>query len=214
MDKYNLVFDLIDNPGKYSAEELESILSDNETQEIYNVLCKANMAIEADKEIDVEVEWKRFSDEHHVCRRGRFAWFGSRVASISVIICTSIVAIAAGIAVSVALIAPGEKTDADSINRETVTSSIIGQTDKNALQTDSTELDLAPVVFENESLETIMKMVASYYDVDIKFNNKEAASLHLYYKLNPALPLDEVVSQLNTFEQINITINGDVLSVD
>lgn len=46
------------------------------------------------------------------------------------------------------------------------------------------------------------------------FDNKEAATLHLYYRLDPSLSIDEVISQLNTFEQINIKRQGDTLTID
>ena len=69
-------------------------------------------------------------------------------------------------------------------------------------------------MFENEPLDKIMKKIAEAYGVEVKFNSSETASLHLYYKLDPSLPLDEVVEQLNTFEQINIRQDGDILNID
>lgn len=70
-------------------------------------------------------------------------------------------------------------------------------------------------MFEDEPLEKIMKEVADAYGVEeIRFNNLEAAALHLYYKFDPSLPLNEVVEQLNTFEQINIKQNGNILTID
>ena len=71
-----------------------------------------------------------------------------------------------------------------------------------------------PVMFEDGSLEEIMKAISTTYGVQFTFNNVEAAALHLYYRLDPSLPLDEVISQLNTFEQINIRLNGDTLTID
>ena len=49
--------------------------------------------------------------------------------------------------------------------------------------------------------------------IDKKFYNKDAASLHLYYKFDPSLQLNEVVEQLNTFEQINIKKNDNTLTI-
>ena len=59
-----------------------------------------------------------------------------------------------------------------------------------------------------------MKAISATYGVDVTFNSKEAAALHLYYRLDPSLPLDEVISQLNTFEQLNIRRHGDTLTLD
>ncbi len=45
-----------------------------------------------------------FSRKHAVNSRRYLLWFGSRAASIAALVCTSIVAVAAGIAVTVAVI--------------------------------------------------------------------------------------------------------------
>ena len=69
-------------------------------------------------------------------------------------------------------------------------------------------------MFEDEPLETIMKEVAATYEVEVMLNNKETASLHLYYRLDPSQPINEVVEQLNTFERINIRQDGNTLIID
>ena len=69
-------------------------------------------------------------------------------------------------------------------------------------------------MFEDESLESIMKEITGAYGIEVRFTNKEVASLHLYYKLDPSLPLNEVIEQLNTFEQIDIRQNGNILTID
>ena len=70
------------------------------------------------------------------------------------------------------------------------------------------------VMFEDEAFESIMHHIAVIYGVDVKFNNGDAGALHLYYRLDPTLSLDEVVAQLNTFEQINISCDGNTLIID
>lgn len=52
------------------------------------------------------------------------------------------------------------------------------------------------------------------YQIEIKFNNKNAATLRLYYNLDTSLTLSDVLEQLNTLEQIRINRNGDILSID
>lgn len=48
----------------------------------------------------------------------------------------------------------------------------------------------------------------------VSYRTSEAAGLHLYYKLDPTLPLSEIVEQLNTFEQLNIRLDGETIIVD
>jgi len=79
---------------------------------------------------------------------------------------------------------------------------------------DTLKVNPTPVMFENEPLENIMKEVAAAYGIEVKFNNRQAAMLHLYYKFDPTLSLNEIVEQLNTFEQIDIRRSGDILIID
>lgn len=212
MDRYELVLEIIEHPEKYSADRLSEILSDPETKEIYNLLCKTDSAIEADKEIDVNAEWNNFADMYAVRPRRSFSWFGSRAASIAAIVGTSIVAVAAGIAVTVSVIDRQPEPIADEATVAPAAVSLT--TDTISVRDNTAKVNLSPVMFENEPLDKIMKKIAEAYGVEVKFNNSETASLHLYYKLDPSLPLDEVVKQLNTFEQINIRQDGDILNID
>ena len=212
MDKYELVLDIVEHPEKYTSEQLAEIMSEPETREIYNLLCKTDSAIEANEEVDVDAEWENFSEKHafRPCR-SKF-WFGSRAASIAAIICTSIVAVAAGIAVTVVVI--DHKPEPVAENVVVDPSAIAVSTDTLTTKNDTVMVNLTPIVFENEPLEKIMKEVAVVYGVAVKFCNADAASLHLYYKFDPSLPLNEVVEQLNTFEQIDIKQSGNTLTID
>ena len=105
MDKYDLVLDIVEHPEKYTSEQLAEIMSDPDTKEVYNMLCKVDSAIEAEKDINVDAEWENFS-EKHTAHSPTQILFGSasRAASIAGIICTSIVAVLAGIAFTVTVI--------------------------------------------------------------------------------------------------------------
>ncbi len=214
MDKYALVLDIVEHPEKYSSDELSEILTDPEVREIYILLCQTDSAIKTNNDIDVEKEWKRYSVVRKLTPRRNFFRFGSRAASIAIIIGSSL-AVVAGIAVTINVI--NATADRES-NIETVAS--IKTTD-GSLSNDTIRIvesqpeeDLTPVLFEDISLETIMDRIAGIYHVEVKFKNDETAKLHLYYKLDPSLPIDEIVSQLNTFEQINIRLNGNTLIID
>lgn len=212
MDKYNLVLDFVEHPEKYTSEQLAEIMSDSETRAIYNLLCKADSAIEAEKEIDVDSEWKNFSEKHPAHSRSIFFWFGSRAASIAAIVGTSIVAVAAGIAVTVAVIDRKPESTAENL---TVAPSVAAvSADTVTAKSDTVKVSRTPIMFEDEPLEKIMREVADAYGVEVKFNNPDAASLHLFYKFDPSLALNEVLEQLNTFEQINIKRNGNILTID
>lgn len=213
MDKYNLVLDIVEHPEKYTSGQLAEIMSDPETREIYNLLCKADSALEAEKDINVDAEWENFSEKHSVHSRRKFFWPGSRAASIAAIVCTSIVAVAAGIAFTVAVIERKPEPIAEKLAYAPSVATV--SADTLTVKSDTVKVSLTPVMFEDEPLEKIMKEVADAYGVEeVRFNNSEAATLHLYYRFDPSLPLNEVVDQLNTFEQINIKQNGNILTID
>lgn len=209
MDKYNLVLDIIEHPGDYTTGQLQDILSDPEAKEIYTLLCKAGDAVRTVEEPDVDAEWDAFSQSHS---RRHYLWRGSRAATVAAIVGTSLVAVAAGIAFTVALTV--HKPD-PVVGEVTATSSDMSvAADSLPAREDTLKVNPAPVMFENEPLEKIMKSVASFYGVEVKFNNRSASTLHLYYKLDPSLSLNEIVEQLNTFEQIDIRRSGNLLTID
>lgn len=121
-------------------------------------------------------------------------------------------AVAAGIAVTIKVLDREAHPAASEVAETPKASSATADTIK--LPTDTVKSVLTPVMFEDVPLETIMEKVTAVYDVKVKFNTPEVASLHLYYRLDPTLSLDEVVSQLNTFQQINIRQNGNILNID
>lgn len=213
-DKYEIVLDIVEHPDRYTAEQIRDIMSNPETRDIYNLLCKVGSAVKAGKEPDVDAEWERFAQKHDVRPRRRYlTWFGSRAASIAAIAATSIVAVAAGIALTVAVTEHKSEPVNDSPAKtasaaRTIAPAVTG------VPADSITVSENSVMFEDESLEAIMNEVAAVYGVEVIFDNKEASGLRLYYKLNSSLPLDEVVSQLNTFEQINITLKDNMLTIE
>lgn len=214
MDKYDLVLDIIAHPENYTSEELNEIMADEETREIYNLLCKTDAAVKANREINVDAEWGTFSNMHKIRRKRPYKWMENRAATIAVVVCSSIVAVAAGIAVTVSVIENKPKQEPVIVMAEVDQYAVASQDTIIEEHGDSVIVTETPVIFEKEPLETILQYVGKAYGVEVKFNNKEVSALHLYYKFDPALSLDEVISQLNTFEQINISRNGNTLTVD
>lgn len=212
MEKYDLMLDIIEHSEKYSSEQLAEIMSEPETREIYNLLCKTESAIKDSEEPDVINEWEKFSDSRLIRSRRVFSWFGSRVASIAAIVGTSLAAVAAGIVVTVSVI--DHKSEHIDETVAVSSSDVADSTDTVTTKSETVNVSLAPVMFEDEPLERIMREIAEVYGVEVLFNDMETASLHLYYKFDPSLTLNEVIEQLNTFEQINIRRNGNTLTID
>lgn len=216
MDKYDLVLDLIEHPTEYSPERIAEILSDPEAREIYNLLCMADSTLAStDAEVDVDAEWQKFS-QCHKKPKFQFLWSGSRAASIAAIAFTSLAAVAVGITVAVKTSEPKpqpiEVTAESSVERPVTISDTIGK--DSTVVTEVVAVLNTPIVFEDTSLEEILNRVAEVHGATVEYKRPETAQLHLYYKFDPTISLNETVEQLNTFEQINIRISGKKITVD
>lgn len=167
VNKYDLVLDIVEHPEKYPADRLREILSDSETREIYNLLCMADSAVEAEKETDVDAEWERFAQRQSIAPRRRFSGLlGSRAAGIAAIIFTSVVAVAAGIAVTVAVGKHRGESAADKTETREV-AAVTAAGDSLIQASDSLRAMSAPILFEDKSLEEIMEEVSRIYGVKV-----------------------------------------------
>ena len=73
-----------------------------------------------------------------------------------------------------------------------------------------------PVVktYEDTPLSAIVADIARAYSKLQAYRTQKAASLRLYFRLDTRRGLEKNIEELNTFENINIEINGDTLVVD
>ncbi len=70
------------------------------------------------------------------------------------------------------------------------------------------------IVFDEETLATIMDHIAVYYGYQVIFNNNDARSLRLYFRWNQALPVEDIIESLGNFEQITLSIKGRTITID
>ena len=71
----------------------------------------------------------------------------------------------------------------------------------------------SPVLFENASFGEIVETIAKTYGVKARFEAEAKKQLHLFYKFDPNNTLQNIVDQLNSFEQIDMTLEGSELVV-
>lgn len=67
--------------------------------------------------------------------------------------------------------------------------------------------------FENVAFEQMISEIASYYDLQVKFENNEDKTLRLYYEWNSHSSIENIVKELNQFENINIELQQNELIV-
>lgn len=216
-DNIDRLLDALEHPENYSDAEVEQLLTDPEVREVYDMLHKAADASAPVPEIDLDDEWRRFEAKYPRRRPLIFRWLSfvaSRNAAAAVLALVGTLAVvAATIGVTHYFIADKELAQTEQIEPQK-------QTDianANVAPTDTIPSETTPlpetIVFKGENLERILADIAEYYGATVKFNQDAAKSLQLYFEWDQALPLKEVVDQLNNFEQINITLTDKVLTV-
>lgn len=223
MENYDIILDLVEHPEKFSPENVHEILSNPEMKDLYNTLCRTSSALNANYHISdeqIDMEWQRLHSEYTKKQKQyniksfiRRFLPSSRVASFTVILLTSLAALAFGIAVTVSVVEKKSKPKHDEISSE---HSVMTTLDNDSIPVSPKYLkdEIGPVIFEDVPLEDILKAISENYGVDVKFISQETAVIHLFYKFDSEQPIDEILEQLNTFDRIDIRKEGNTLIVE
>ena len=78
---------------------------------------------------------------------------------------------------------------------------------------DEKRADMRIVTFEDAELQQIIDSLSAYYSVKPVFHQQQARHLRLYYEWNQQSSISEVVSEINHFDHINITLQGDSIII-
>ena len=68
-------------------------------------------------------------------------------------------------------------------------------------------------IFEDTSLDEIVNELGAYYKKEVDIQNTQAHELRIFYKWNRKDNLEEIVSDLNHFDHVNLAIEDDKLIV-
>lgn len=216
-DNIDRLLDALEHPENYSDAEVEQILTDPEAREVYDMLRKTADASAPVSEINLDEEWRRFEAKQPKSRPVILRWLSfmasRNAAAVTIALVGSLAVVAATIGVTHYFNANKEMAQTEQAEQQKQTAiadSKVAPTD--TIPTETTPLP-ETIVFKGENLGKILADMAGYYGVTIKFNQDAAKSLLLYFEWDQSLPLNEVVEQLNNFEQINITLTDKVLTV-
>ena len=210
MEKTDLLFRMMDDPGQYTDEQWREILADSECASLYEMMCKTHSALDA-KQVDeeftaetVDQEWERFAAAHKVSAVKPFDW--RKIAAAIVVL--AVFGIAAAAIYSHFVHTPQTDTIENTIPNV------------NPQVNDSTEgaIDAVadkqqPHLYDDVPLEQIINDLAAHYNVQPKWRGEEVRSLRLYYKWEPDFTLDEVIEMLNNFEAFSVKLDGNQLVI-
>lgn len=224
MDKFEKILDIIDHQEKYSDEEIREILQDEECRKLYQTMMEVDSALENPSPIiNVDEEWEKFSQEHQLQEEATQN-AAQEAASHPI---TSWRKLAASIAGFVLISGIAFAAIHTYIKRSQEPSQVTADTHPEVINSDSAKQVAAkdslthpkpekPAIhktFENVAFEQMISEIASYYDLQVKFENNEDKTLRLYYEWNSHSSIENIVKELNQFENVNIELQQNELIV-
>lgn len=224
MDKFEKILDIIDHQEKYSDEEIREILQDEECRKLYQTMMEVDSALENPSPIiNVDEEWEKFSQEHQLQEEATQN-AAQEAASHPI---TSWRKLAASIAGFVLISGIAFAAIHTYIKRSQEPTQITADTHPEVIKLDSAKQVAAtdslthpkpekPAIhktFENVAFEQMISEIASYYDLQVKFENNEDKTLRLYYEWNSHSSIENIVKELNQFENVNIELQQNELIV-
>ena len=215
MDKFEKILDIIDHQEKYSDEEIREILQDEECRKLYQTMVEVDSALENPSPIiNVDEEWEKFSQEHQLQEKATHPITSWRklAASIASFVLISGIAFAA---IHTYIKRCQETTQVTAgTHPEVIKSNSVKQVaGKDSLTHPKPEKPVIHKTFENVAFEQMLSEIASYYDLQVKFENNEDKTLRLYYEWNSHSSIENIVKELNQFENVNIELQQNELIV-
>lgn len=208
-EKRLMLFDMQEHPDKYTDEQIEHLLADEEVKEFLRDLAMARMAGKkaTPKKVDVDKAWKEFSNGSY---RNRM----KIAASIVGIIFLSGVALAAVQNGWLNFSTLDKVVDNKAMAEQIVPSNTLANDSLKAMTVEPTDsLDMKPVVFDNAELGTILMQMADFYHVKVEYMNANTQHVRLFFNWNKTKTLEQNMELLNAFDRIQIEYVEGILIV-
>ena len=208
-EKRLMLFDMQEHPDKYTDEQIEHLLADEEVKEFLRDLAMARMAGKkaTPKKVDVDKAWKEFSNGSY---RNRM----KIAASIVGIIFLSGVALAAVQNGWLNFSTSDKVVDNKVMAEQIVPSNTLANDSIKAMTVEPTDsLDMKPVVFDNAELGTILMQMADFYHVKVEYMNANTQHVRLFFNWNKTKTLEQNLELLNAFDRIQIEYADGTLIV-
>lgn len=223
-EKLMMLFDIQEHPERYTDEQIENLLADEEANALYQAQAMARMAGKKAKpeKVDVDEAWKNFSEGHQVENEKGAKTSSSRrkmktAASIIGVVFLSGVAWATAIHQGwVKGFSSSEESSHRNKVEQTSASTLLSADSVKAtamdMKKDST--DLKPMVFDNAELKDVLTLFASFYQVKVEYQNEEAQHVRLFFNWDKLRSLQQNIEILNAFDRINISYENGCLKVE
>lgn len=198
------------HPEHYSDKEIDEMLDDaKDVSDLKRALADEDARKEM---IDVEDAWSRFESRQHPARR-----YAPMKIAASVIGILFACAFAYAASVKLGIVSnPFQKEVAVKAKTTAVATAKKDSAQDTLTRTMPKKADETPKVinFDDEELEAILSQMAAFYHVKVSYVHDVVRHIRLHFKWNQANSLDDVITLLNSFQQIDIVRKGDTIIVN
>ena len=222
-EKRLMLFDMQEHPDKYTDEQIEHLLADEEVKEFLRDLAMARMAGKkaTPKKVDVDKAWKEFAETHNkdllTDKKEANSTYRNRMkiaASIVGIIFLSGVALAAVQNGWFKFSTSDKVVEEKAATEQTANSKQLANDSLKAMTVEPTDsLNMKPVVFDNAELGTVLMQMADFYNVKVEYMNANTQHVRLFFNWNKTKTLEQNMELLNAFDRIQIEYVEGILIV-
>jgi len=203
------LLEMLDNPEAYTEQEIQDIINrDEDTRETYRMMVEAKRSSRlrlADQPVDVDAAWQKFNEIHQSKSHG-FGWIKIAASFVGVLLVSGI----AFAAIQIVRYAQQHTLKTEEVIN---TPNPANVTPTDTLTTDTIAAP-QPIIYDNIPLEKMLPEIAAHYDAKVTFVNDEARQLRFRFVWNPQKGIDQVVSDLNQFERLNVTLKDNQITVE
>ena len=193
MNKIEHLIAMMEKPDHYSQKEWRQVLSDKDCREYYRLMCDTSAALHDHRPDETETEWRQLA----AVFVGLMLISGLAFAAITMVKHHQQ-------APKRELAVAPTKAKATAKTTTAVRDTIKSQPqESNGMKQ-----------FINTPVANIVNEIASYYGLKAEIRNTQAASIRLYFNWNRQCSAAQVVSQLNQFDNIHITLDGSSLVLE
>ena len=185
------------------------MLDDKDIKEFFHnmTIIKRAMKKQNPLNIDVNTAWQQFATKHKI---RKYNWIKIAISIIGIILLSG-ATLAGIIQFRTFHSSTSKKCNPIFIKNEKIHNIGIKSTKP---KTKKDSIDLKPVVFEDEELNSILSNMATFYKVKIIFNDKTAGHIRLYFNWDKKESLLYNINILNGFNRIKITYTDSTICVE
>lgn len=199
---------MLDNPDAYTEQEIQDIINhDEDTREIYRLMVEINRSSfhrKNDEAVDIDAAWKRFSQKLQPEKHAR-GWSKIAASFVGMLLISGI-AFAA-----INFVRQYKKKETPNTKQAEYVEKSVTNISAGRFNTDT--VNIQPVVYDNISLEKMLPEIAANYHVKVTFVNEEARQFRFRFVWNPRQNIGHVVSDLNQFERLTVTLKDNEIIV-